>query len=165
MITKVIKSKGISCKGRGFNCNDCKDKLNCIEYEDCPPISKMNIVDILDYKIYGKDVFNKTEKELFTESISYFVKIFPDSAKTLINELGILKEKAEKEGQPYNDLVNELLESLINGIEIEKEKIEDFKIILKRNAITKYLIKENRFIFADAYIQRKAILLKNQLDK
>ena len=43
MITQEMKDKGVSCKGRGLNFYDCKDKLKCVEYEECPPISSLNI--------------------------------------------------------------------------------------------------------------------------
>lgn len=34
MITQELRDKGISCKGRGFNCSTCKGKNECIDYED-----------------------------------------------------------------------------------------------------------------------------------
>ena len=34
MIIQEMYDKGIRCKGRGFNCNGCKDKNVCIEYTD-----------------------------------------------------------------------------------------------------------------------------------
>ena len=34
MTTKEMYDKGLRCKGRGFNCNGCKDKNLCVEYTD-----------------------------------------------------------------------------------------------------------------------------------
>ncbi len=30
MITKGLKDKGLICKGKGFNCPNCKDKMNVL---------------------------------------------------------------------------------------------------------------------------------------
>ncbi|ACA57390.1 MULTISPECIES: hypothetical protein [Clostridium] len=35
MITKGLKDKGLICKGKGFNCPNCKDKNECIDYVEC----------------------------------------------------------------------------------------------------------------------------------
>jgi 5'(3')-deoxyribonucleotidase len=38
MVTQELKDKGIHCRGQGFNCYNCKDKNDCIEYVECEPI-------------------------------------------------------------------------------------------------------------------------------
>ena len=32
--SKELFDKGINCRGKGFNCFDCKDKQICVEYEN-----------------------------------------------------------------------------------------------------------------------------------
>lgn len=38
MITQEMKDKGTHCRGKGFNCYNCKDKSECVEYEECSEI-------------------------------------------------------------------------------------------------------------------------------
>jgi len=37
MTTQIMYDKGLRCKGRGFNCEGCRDKNECIEYEIWEP--------------------------------------------------------------------------------------------------------------------------------
>lgn len=34
VVTEELKDRGISCKGRGFNCHNCKDSNRCVDYEE-----------------------------------------------------------------------------------------------------------------------------------
>lgn len=36
MITQEMKDKGIRCKGKGFNCPNCKDRKECVDAEYNP---------------------------------------------------------------------------------------------------------------------------------
>lgn len=40
MVTQEMKDKGIHCKGQGFNCYNCKDKNECVEYVECEPLKQ-----------------------------------------------------------------------------------------------------------------------------
>ena len=33
MITQEMKDKGIRCRGKGFNCPNCKDRKECVDAE------------------------------------------------------------------------------------------------------------------------------------
>jgi hypothetical protein len=35
MITKELKEKGLKCKGKGFNCPNCKYKNECVDFIEC----------------------------------------------------------------------------------------------------------------------------------
>ena len=37
MTTQVMYDHGLRCKGKGFNCENCRDKNECIEYEIWEP--------------------------------------------------------------------------------------------------------------------------------
>ena len=36
MITQEMKDKGIRCRGKGFNCPNCKDRKECVDAEYNP---------------------------------------------------------------------------------------------------------------------------------
>lgn len=57
MITQNMKDVGIHCKGRGFNCYNCKDKSECVDYIECEEI-KVPVMDKNRIKTLIKAYFN-----------------------------------------------------------------------------------------------------------
>ena len=81
MTTQIMYDKGLRCKGRGFNCEGCRDKNECIEYEIWEPKNteyaptlqfkyknykgKTNIRNVIPYNIhFGSTEFHPQEQWL-----------------------------------------------------------------------------------------------------
>ena len=48
-MNKDLKDTGLHCRGRGFNCHNCKDAKLCSEYIECKPIKFETEVNIKYY--------------------------------------------------------------------------------------------------------------------
>jgi hypothetical protein len=59
MITQELKDRGTSCRGQGFNCHNCKDKNECLDYIECPEIK-------LERKIIFPAIYKHFKNKYYT---------------------------------------------------------------------------------------------------
>lgn len=68
MITQELKDRGVMCKGKGLNCQKCKDKNECVECRIIKIGSEVEFVDIPAQKTRtGKVVLVTNIKESMIE--------------------------------------------------------------------------------------------------
>jgi hypothetical protein len=64
VVTQEMKDRGISCKGKGFNCHNCKDKNGCVDYvnKDVKPKPPLGLI--------SKNIWLKLRFIAVTEAIN-----------------------------------------------------------------------------------------------
>ena len=70
MTTSKMYNKGLRCKGRGFNCDGCNDKNECIEYEVTPFLNYQEIEHRPITKLLNSEEIEKIE-EFICERICF----------------------------------------------------------------------------------------------
>ena len=78
MTTKEMFDKGLRCKGRGFNCNGCKEKDSCEEYVEVDPkiLEPISLKEDLNYKYPITIIPKKFCYEIYYEDILYGLGTF-----------------------------------------------------------------------------------------
>lgn len=106
MITQELKDSGYSCRGKGFNCYGCKDKNRCVDY-----IPNPNFENTLNLSL------NNTNNSIKIIKINIETHNPEDWYYTYHYPLML-----------YSNLSNDEIENILNSININDFKYQDYNI-------------------------------------
>ena len=106
MITQELKDIGCSCKGKGFNCHNCKDKKECLDYIDSPKVS--NVLNLLITNTNNNINIIKINVETHNPEDWYYTYHYPLTF--------------------YSNLPKDEIEKILNSINTKEFKYQDYNI-------------------------------------
>lgn len=120
---------------------------------------KKKVIDLWQYKTYGRDALIKEDEELFNEGLQELLNIDLDSAQTFLQIVEDIKEQAKETNIPYPNLLEKEFNKYLEGLYVEKKKQTKVNQQLDKNKISEYIMHEDKLFFLNFGDYKKATFI------
>lgn len=130
MTTQEMKDKGTTCRGRGFNCPNCKEKYSCVEYEEVIKKTSNDLCYCKNCDVEITELKYKEQKEMCDFCYSFDPAAKKESKAYIKPPLGI-EPKCIWKARRINSLKDAIDRYLSANLKVPCEWIEEYNSALE----------------------------------